>query len=266
MVNVGNYTSPMDPLGSKNKSSSKQKDPVGNYTRLAPTSELNAVNLLQLLIYFRPFIRAITQGTTDRGNHARKSYQDVDTKTNHQFEQGIQFDRLGNFTDDYGAIHSYSIEDCMHKFERQSIMYSYLKGWLEVSYWIWLVPVCLKYISTGVVWHHFLSNSNKLLEPTQGIPIIQIWKDFLYGDNSVDWCDLMFGYEVLSYSYGEPLLTSCPGQTFLWVVTGHIKLLSNFFGPFCCKIRGSQLGSTPNMTQFCDPFANPQNVNHSHMK
>ena len=134
MVNVGKYTSPMDPLGSKNKSSSKQKDPVGNYTRLAPTSELNAVNLLQLLIYFRPFIRAIPKGTTDRGNHARKCCQDVDTETNHQFKQGVQFHHLRGFTNDCGAIHNLrligfsenSIEDFMHKFEGQTILYSYL--------------------------------------------------------------------------------------------------------------------------------------------
>lgn len=72
-----------------------------------------------------------------------------------------------------------------------------------------------------------------------GYPDNPNMKGFPFCANSVDWCDLMFGYEVLSYSYGEPLLTrltSCSGQTFLWAVSGHIQLLSNFFGPFCCKI------------------------------
>ena len=41
-----------------------------------------------------------------------------------------------------------------------------------------------------------------------GYPHNPNMKGFLLCDNSVDWCDLMFGY-------GEPLLTSCPGQTFL---------------------------------------------------
>ena len=90
--------------------------------------------LLQLLMYFRPFIRAITQFTADKGNHARKSYQDVDTKTNHQFKQGMQFYHLRNFTNDCGAIHilrlivfaENSIGDFMHKFKGQSILYSYL--------------------------------------------------------------------------------------------------------------------------------------------